>query len=234
VLDVGANIGQHTLFFAQTVGHQGAVLAFEPQRLFYQTLCANMALNQVVRAYCRHAAVGAKPGSLQVPVRAPWLENYNFSALLLHGPQESDTEEVEMLCIDQLGLSRCDFIKIETVGMEREALSGALRTIRELRPILYVENDVIGYAAQSGNVLREDNDTRSLSLIAQLANLDYELFWHVSPFFNQDNFKRNPINIFGDLASVNMLCLPREKKISGQGLEEVRPGRPRPSRPAAG
>jgi FkbM family methyltransferase len=232
VLDIGANIGQHTLFFAQTVGHQGAVLAFEPQRLFYQTLCANMALNQVVRAYCHHAAVGFASGRLPVPVRVPWLPNFNYSALILHGPEEPDTELVELLCIDDLALRRCDFMKVETVGMEREVLAGAVRTIRDLRPVLYVENDVIGYAAGGGNVLREDNDARSLALIAQLRDLGYDLYWHVAPFFNPANFKRHAVNIFGALASVNMLGLPRERGLSGEGLEPVQPDKPRPSRPS--
>ena len=46
VLEIGANIGTHTLFFARQVGHDGLVIAFEPQRLVFQCLCANMALNQ--------------------------------------------------------------------------------------------------------------------------------------------------------------------------------------------
>src|SRR3954467_11045049 len=47
VLDVGANIGAHTLFFAQSTAPLGGVIAFEPQRLVFQTLCANMAINSI-------------------------------------------------------------------------------------------------------------------------------------------------------------------------------------------
>src|SRR2546421_9260159 len=43
VIDVGANIGAHTLWFAQRTLPDGIVIAFEPQRLVFQTLCANMA-----------------------------------------------------------------------------------------------------------------------------------------------------------------------------------------------
>ena len=45
VVEIGANIGAHTLFFSNRVGDKGRVLAFEPQRLIFQTLCANMAIN---------------------------------------------------------------------------------------------------------------------------------------------------------------------------------------------
>ena len=47
VIEVGANIGPHTVFLAQHVGPQGLVLAFEPQRILFQTLCANLALNSI-------------------------------------------------------------------------------------------------------------------------------------------------------------------------------------------
>src|SRR5579862_896137 len=47
VLEIGANIGSHTVFFAKAVGREGTVQAFEPQRLIFQTLCANIALNNL-------------------------------------------------------------------------------------------------------------------------------------------------------------------------------------------
>src|SRR5687768_6606900 len=36
VMDVGANVGAHTVWFAKAVGPGGVVLAFEPQRLVFQ------------------------------------------------------------------------------------------------------------------------------------------------------------------------------------------------------
>ena len=38
VLDVGTYIGTHTIFFSKQVGDAGYVIAFEPQRLAFQTL----------------------------------------------------------------------------------------------------------------------------------------------------------------------------------------------------
>ena len=58
VLDVGANIGAHTLALANLVGSQGWVMAFEPQRLVHQTLCANAALNCLDNVQCVAAALG--------------------------------------------------------------------------------------------------------------------------------------------------------------------------------
>jgi hypothetical protein len=46
-LDVGANIGAHTIPMAQIVGPSGSVYAFEPQRIVFQILCGNVALNEL-------------------------------------------------------------------------------------------------------------------------------------------------------------------------------------------
>lgn len=58
VLDVGANIGAHTLWMARRVGPAGSVIAFEPQRAVFQTLCANMALNGMTN--CRSLLGGGR------------------------------------------------------------------------------------------------------------------------------------------------------------------------------
>ena len=45
VFDIGANIGAHTIALAAIVGPLGHVTAFEPQRVIFQILNANVALN---------------------------------------------------------------------------------------------------------------------------------------------------------------------------------------------
>ncbi|RYZ83163.1 MAG: FkbM family methyltransferase, partial [Proteobacteria bacterium] len=44
VMDIGANIGTHTLAFARRVTN-GEVWSFEPQKFLQQILCGNIALN---------------------------------------------------------------------------------------------------------------------------------------------------------------------------------------------
>ena len=61
-IDVGANIGCHTVTMARLVGPQGAVIAFEPQRIVYQNLCANIALNALANVHAINMAVAPAPG----------------------------------------------------------------------------------------------------------------------------------------------------------------------------
>ena len=44
VIEVGSNIGSHTIMLSKAVGENGKVYAFEPQRHTFQLLCANLAL----------------------------------------------------------------------------------------------------------------------------------------------------------------------------------------------
>src|SRR5262249_4245673 len=67
VVEAGANIGAHTLAMAKQAGTRGVVHAIEPQRIVFQTLCANLALNSVANVYCHHAAVGETAGTIMVP-----------------------------------------------------------------------------------------------------------------------------------------------------------------------
>ena len=80
VLDVGANIGAHTVDLSRLVGPAGIVHAFEPQRLIFQLLCANVALNSCTNVFTHQAAVGAANDTLVVPWLDP-AEPHNYGGL---------------------------------------------------------------------------------------------------------------------------------------------------------
>lgn len=203
VLEIGANIGMHTVDLSRLVGPTGRVHAFEPQRLVFQVLCANLALNSCPNVFTYQAAVGAHSGTVSVP----WLDpdtNTNFGGLSLLGTVQGD--KVPLLTIDALELGACHLIKVDVEGMETEALRGAAATISRFRPMLYVEND---------------RAERSAELISLLQSYGYRLYWHLPPLFNAQNFRGDPENIFGSIVFVNMLCIPAEIPQDMKMLREV-------------
>ncbi len=203
VVEAGANIGAHKVHLAKLVGEQGAVFAFEPQRIVFQTLCANIALNQLVNVVTCQQGLGRQFGEMVLPNVDPRLEN-NFGGLSLL--TEGDGEKVGIVTIDSLGLQRCNLIKVDVEGMEEEVISGAVNTIAKFRPILYLEND---------------RAEKSASLIRFLQSLNYRVWWHLSPLFNPDNFAKNSQNIFGGVVSTNILCQPAESARPVAGLREI-------------
>ena len=204
VLDVGANIGAHTIDLSRLVGAAGAVHAFEPQRLAFQLLCANVALNNRANVFTHQAAVGAASGTLRVPSLDPAIRN-NYGGLSLLESQSGET--VPLVTIDGLDLGDCQFIKIDVEGMETEALRGAVKTIDRFRPILYVEND---------------RQAQSAELIGLVQSFGYRLYWHLPPLYVPGNFRGDAENIFGKKVSVNMICIPTEiPQASLTNLREV-------------
>ncbi|MCX7924066.1 MAG: FkbM family methyltransferase [Clostridia bacterium] len=207
VLDIGANIGTHTLPFAAMVGISGKVLAFEPQRHFFYMLAGSVALNSLRNVWCYYHAVSDTAGT--IPVEQLDLESHkNFGALALeyyHGIS-NNFEEVPVIRIDDLELPSCHLIKIDVEGMEEKVLRGAVDTINRYRPILYTE---------------DERPYNSESLIGFIESLEYNVYRHITPFFNPDNFQSNKNNIFGTYFSRNLLCIPREQNLSFPDLDKI-------------
>ena len=177
VLEIGANLGAHTVFLAKATGPQGVVHAFEPQRTIFQILCANIALNALNNVFTYQMAVGRERGIINVP-NIDYSVTQNFGGLSLGNWREGYS--VHVATIDSLPLLACHFIKIDVEGMEGEVIAGAAQTIRQFRPVLYVEND------------REE---KSAALIRQLLALDYRLYWHNTYLFNPNNYYQSPDNV---------------------------------------
>ncbi len=149
-VDCGANIGVRTVEWARGMTAWGSVVAIEAQERIYYALAGNITINNCFNAQAIHAAAGAAPGMLRIPVpdyRLPAtfgsLELRKSSSNEFIGQTIDYSEEklalVRMITIDELNLARLDLIKIDVEGMELEVLQGASATLGRLRPIIIVE-----------------------------------------------------------------------------------------------
>lgn len=204
VVEVGANIGTHTLPLAQIVGLQGRVYAFEPQRIVFQTLCANMALNNITNVECFQVAASSEEGFVLIPELRYDLEG-NFGGVSVN--QFTQGVKVSQVRLDEfLEITKLKLLKIDVEGMEAEVIKGARRIIKQFRPILYVENDRL---------------EKSKELINLIRSLDYKIYWHLPPLYNPQNFTANSENIYPGIVSINMLCFPQTLEVNLQGFKEV-------------
>ncbi len=203
-IDVGANIGTHTVFLARAVGDSGVVHAIEPQPLLHQLLRGNVDLNGLDNVMCIHAAAGAAPGRVTVPVLDP-ATRQNFGALRLGN--QGRGEPVDVVHLDDLSLGRCNLIKIDVEGAEVDVLAGARNLIAAHRPALFVENNTID---------------RSPTVIAAIRDLGYQAWWHIAPYFNPRNYFANKENVFARfIPEANLLCLPHDSAAKVEGLPPV-------------
>lgn len=198
VLDVGANIGTFTIPFAQRVGPAGAVIAFEPQRLPFLCLCANIVMNSLGQwASPNKFAIGHQSNTtVDVPLINPNAPNNNIGGVRL-GQHCKVTEQVPIEAIDNIGIQKVDFIKIDVEGMEIDVLRGAVQLLFRDKPIIFFE-------------CLPDEVYRS-SLIDFFKIHDYETRLFITNLFSPDNIRRNPVNIFGDQCDYNVLAIPKEK-----------------------
>jgi FkbM family methyltransferase len=203
VVDAGANVGTHTVAFAKRVTASGAVIAFEPQRLTFQLLCANVALNALVNVTCVNAAVGDARGQVRIPALDPGVAN-NFGALRSDGHEHGDL--IDTARIDDLKLARCNLIKIDVEGMEARVLAGARQTIAAHRPVLFVENN---------------SEERSHAVLQLLDDLGYGCWWHIAVAYNPENYFGNGHELFGGYREANVLCFPKEAQVNAGGLWPV-------------
>jgi FkbM family methyltransferase len=220
VVEVGANTGAHTLVFARQTGRSGAVVAFEPHRVLFQTLAANMALNHVSTVRCQPVALGENVGAIGVPPVDYTIE-LDFGALVLGNHPGS--EPAVMAPLDGFNLHRCDFLAIDTCGSEDQVLRGAVNLLERTRPTIYVAQYP---AARATGITRPRGDAAEpappySATVNFLNSLGYTIYWHAPRCFNPQNFFGNATNVFGDQAALKLLCIPARQTVDIPGLERV-------------
>ncbi|AOJ36290.1 FkbM family methyltransferase [Burkholderia metallica] len=208
VVEAGANIGSHTVMLSKTVGDNGTVFAFEPQRHTFQLLNANLALNERLNVRAFQYAVGDVDETVEFPIVDPRLpNNFGGSSLLM---SHAVAEQVPLRTIDSLRLPRLDFLKADVEGFEIQTIRGAQDSIRTLRPIVYLE------------YLNHYTGDSSKSFLEYFAPLGYRVWYFITPVYNRLNFRGNPENVFDGIWSFDLVCVPRERG-EMHGLVEVTP-----------
>ncbi len=199
-LDIGANIGTHTLAFSNLVGPGGLVHALEPQRHVFHLLCTNVSVNLRDNVHCLHKAAGQEGGSIRMPVVSPD-QAFNFGAVR----STREGEEIEVIAVDDLGLAACRLLKIDVEGMEPAVIAGASQTIARHRPFIFVEcNDA----------------SNADAIIGAVSAHDYDLWWHIASYYSPTNFLGNSVNIFERYhPEANLFCAPKELALRVGSLE---------------
>ncbi|WHA42580.1 FkbM family methyltransferase [Agrobacterium larrymoorei] len=139
-LDVGANIGNHTLFMAAKT--RAKVLSFEPNKDNFGRLIKNIELSKMtgsVEAF--NVAVGKQAGV----VRSIFSSQKNTGGAKVQSTNKDDELGVPLIKIDdflkkiKLKFTGKLIIKIDVEGMEVEVIEGMTSTIEEYQPIIVCE-----------------------------------------------------------------------------------------------
>jgi FkbM family methyltransferase len=202
VFDIGANIGEISLYAARRVGEEGSVYCFEPIPALYETLSFNVSRNDLAQAYPIRMGVSNKLG--MVPI---YRSDSRFADGTVHEglgtlyPMKNRTTpvgEIQLTTLDafceEKQIHRLDLIKIDVEGSELDVLMGGEQTLRRYRPRLIIE--VQKQTADASGVNAED-------ILDYLEKFDYS-FFTIGRKGKLNALHRDKLKRFQ-----NVLCVPK-------------------------
>jgi FkbM family methyltransferase len=138
-IDIGANVGTHTVAFARRVGLTGSVFSFEPQPVVFSVLERNVAAHKHTNVRAVLGGLGSVSGEMVVPP-VDYMDHANIGAVkLLHVGDGRDGDHIPIITLDGCDLSKCHLVKVDAEGMEDDVLAGMTATIERLRPVVAFE-----------------------------------------------------------------------------------------------
>ena len=146
ILDIGANIGAHTLDLARRDGSDGRVIAFEPTFFAHSKLLQGLALNPDLAAIVKPEQlmlVASDNRATELQIYSSWPLVHEDSLHAKHLGRLQSTEGARAISLDtylsQAGVPRVDFIKLDVDGFECEVLEGARHCLNIFRPTILME-----------------------------------------------------------------------------------------------
>lgn len=136
-IDVGANIGVHTVRLAKLAQR---VIAFEPDPAIADRLELNLKANRLTNVEVFRAAAGSVGGRTVTLYRSPDDDpNRGRASLLRHNHLSGPPIHVAVVAIDNLQLHDVGLIKIDVEGAESHVMAGAWDTIHRSWPHIVFE-----------------------------------------------------------------------------------------------
>jgi len=195
VLDIGANIGLHTIWFAKHA-FQGQISSFEPNEFSRELLYKNLANNQTSNVQVYNNCIGDKISSVFISSYSPHIPG-NYGECTVLNKRSGPFHTSQMVTIDGLQPIKADFIKIDVEGYEKEVIIGARESIKKFKPGMLIEVN--------------DNKDHISFLWNELVPQDYLLWWLPVRNYNPNNFRGEKNNIFLNSGVVNVVACHRSK-----------------------
>ena len=140
VLDVGANIGHHSLFFAS---QSKKVLSFEPYQKVRFLLEDKLRVNQL--SHVQIVPLGLSSSDQELNYFEPLDENTGTGSFIQEHSAQNNQHGLKLQLVngdtflDSQQLKKVDFIKIDVEGFEHFVLQGLKQTLLRDRPTILLE-----------------------------------------------------------------------------------------------
>ena len=137
-VDIGANIGQHSMYAATLVGKEGSVYSYEPIPFIYKQLQDSVAKNNFgAIIHTKNIALGNKDSSETIHISR---KNVGGSSLVnKETTSETATVVVKKGDTELSHIHKIDVMKIDVEGYEYEVLEGIQQKLNHDKPVLFIE-----------------------------------------------------------------------------------------------
>jgi FkbM family methyltransferase len=140
-LDIGANIGNHSMYFADRFAQ---VVSIEPNPIFCMAFRATLALNKLTNVQLLECGFGAQAGKLSyLQASSANLGASHFVTAAQDLKLAADCPQLEIKIgddvVESLGLAPLSLIKIDVEGLELAVLQGLQRTLTSQDPVVMFE-----------------------------------------------------------------------------------------------
>lgn len=205
-LDIGANIGYHSLFVASLLKGSGQVYSFEPIPRLCKQLNESVESNKFTNIKVNNFGLAEKDGEHIIHFRD---ENMGGSSLLslpnIKEYKVSGTELIKLKKLDSLFEEnfKVDVIKIDVEGYEYEALSGASHILENNHPVIFMEFSPVFY--------NQESKEKTNNLISFLKDLGYSFFTmndasiDLNNWVKEGNNANSQIDIICKVVNSNMI-----------------------------
>ena len=158
ILDIGANIGNHSLYWAAFLKPK-KIYAFEPIPEIFSTLQKNIELN-LFENTIRAVNIGLSDIDSNAEI-----SHYNPGNICETSIKKAKNGNLKVKKLDNIDIKegRIDLVKIDVEGHEKLVLDGAKETIQKYKPIIFIE--FLPEAYNEGNALLEEMGYKLLEYV---------------------------------------------------------------------
>jgi FkbM family methyltransferase len=222
-LDIGANVGQHSLFMSR---HVKEVHAFEPYEPVLERFRRMKEINDVKNITIHPVGLGNE--NKKLPFYEPPETNLGSGSFLKEfGSENTSYKELKIVVGDDIlksinVISLVNLIKLDVEGYEKPVFEGLSRTLKANRPVVVFEMHIV-----PGSSFGFKNETEVRNVFPK----DYEFLVFdqfcdpYTGFYQLDEFRRE---VFDMLSRYRVVAYPAEKRdLIPRRSQQKKPGKKR-------
>ena len=175
VLDIGSYCGTQTVFFSKLVGKTGAVFAFEPDAVTFQSLSKNIAEHKCSNITALNIGLYSSDGEIGFSGDSGMGASISSEAAF-----KIKVRRLDAIC-KEYNLQKIDFIKMDIEGAEIDVLKSSKEVIQKYKPRFIIEPHFIDGILNDNQIIAIFNELNYETQTLKQGSFDYQPLLYCYP-----------------------------------------------------